>query len=234
MVTAILTSLLSLIGGSLSTLVSLKVFPTTLTKILSEIHQQKNRVLLEDIKKDNQVQIEGLKHDFSKKLEEVKLNYQKNIEIHKTALLDVARYSEYQFKLYNELWASLYDLKHSADELWTLADTSNLKNFAQQLNDTKKKIGQNVLLINEVDYIALMDIIETFEKFRIGKVDLISFRNKRINHNNINQYDIEIIISNEMIKNHYNSLLDKLAIDFKVQISKSTLSMENKNLSSVV
>ncbi|SCB77234.1 hypothetical protein GA0061094_0405 [[Bacillus] enclensis] len=41
----------SFFGGALGTFGILKFFPTLLTNLLSEVHQQKNRVLLEDIKK---------------------------------------------------------------------------------------------------------------------------------------------------------------------------------------
>jgi hypothetical protein len=218
----------SFFGGALGTFGLLKFFPTLLTNLISEVHQQKNRVLLENIRNGHQTQLESLRNDFNVKLEDVRLNSQKMVEDHKNHLQDVARYSEYQFKLYNELWASLYDLKYEADKLWKRASVIHMKSFAKQLFETKKKVGQNILLIRDDHYRALLDIINAFEEFRIGKDDLISIQNRRTNVSMVDRDVVNIIEANEEIKNQYSVLLDRLAGDFKNHVSRSMSSKEEQ------
>jgi hypothetical protein len=224
----ILILITSFFGGALGTFGILKFFPALLINILSEVHLQKNRVLLEDIKKQNQIQLDSLNNDFNVKLEEIRMNSQKAVEDHKNHLLDLARYSEYQFKLYNELWASLYDLKYEAENLWNHASIPHMKSFALQLYETKRRVGQNALLIRDDHYRALIDVIEAFEQFRVGKHDLLSLRNRRTNITTVDREVQTIIDVNRDIKNQYNILLDSLVVNFKNYVSRSSDLKEEK------
>ncbi|MBY0157211.1 hypothetical protein H0178_15570 [Cytobacillus firmus] len=209
--------ILSAIGGAIGSFALYKIAPRTITNLLTEIHQQKNRVLLEDIKKQNQAILVDIQANHTLKLEELKKEYQKELESYKTGLQTVTRYSEYQFKLYNELWVSLFELKNEAQELWERANNRNLTKFVKQLIETKKKIEQNILLINEQHYQTLMDLIATFEKFKIGKVELIRYRNRnRENYiDTIGREELEFIDFNEQVKDEYINLVDTLAKEFK-------------------
>jgi hypothetical protein len=227
-----LNTFLSTIGAVIVTLGIFKIWPTILTNLFREVHKHRNSILLEDIKKEHQVQLEDIKSDLNNKLEEVKMNYQKDIEIHKNHLLDIARYSEYQFKLYNELWASLFDLKYEAENLWKHATLRNMQLFAKQLYETKRKVGQNILLIRSDHYKNLVEIIDAFEQFRVGKNNLITIRNHRISVTSIIRVDREvqeITESNREIKNQYSTLLDRLSVEFKNHVSRST-SMKEEQL----
>ncbi|WGG46484.1 hypothetical protein [Rossellomorea sp. DA94] len=217
-----MSSFFSTLGAVFVTLGILKIFPAILKNILSETHKHRNNKLLEVIKNVHQNQLEGVKSDLNKKLEEVKMNYQKEIENHKNDLLDLARYSEYQFKLYNELWASLYDLKYEADNLWNHASNLHMQSFALQLYETKRRVGQNTLLIRDDHYRALIDTIEAFEQFRVGKHDLISLRNRRTNITTVDREIQNLIDANRDIKNEYNILLDSLVVDFKNYVIRSS------------
>jgi hypothetical protein len=216
----IFVSTISLIG--LGALGLFKIAPSLISSSVSEIQQQRNRVLLEEIKNDAQINLENLKADYTIKLEKVKQDYQKEIEVFKTGLLAVARYSEYQFELYNVLWASLYELKCKAEFLWEHASSRNLTDFANQLNNTKKKIEQNILLINDEHLQDLIGIIDTFERYKLGKRSLIDFRDREENidnrngHREIDRNDLQLFIDhNEQLKNNYICLIDELAVEFK-------------------
>jgi hypothetical protein len=127
-------------------------------------------------------------------------------------------YSEYQFKLYNELWISLYELKSHAEDLWEHASAKNLTKFVKQLKETRKKIEQNFLLINEEHYQPLIQIITTFEKYKLGKVELINYRSRhREGHvdNTIRSDELEFINFNEHVKEEYIKLVEVLAREFK-------------------
>jgi len=215
----VLTPIFSAIGAALGTLGLYSVIPNTIINRLSGIFQHKHNVLLEEIKNNNQISLEDLKADYTLRLEELKKDYQNEIEVYKTGLQTIARYSEYQFKLYNELWTSLYELKSKAEDLWEHASTRNLTKFAEQLKDTKKKIEQNILLINEEHYQALIHIIETFERYKVGKDTLISYRNRprrrEATIDNIGHNELEFIGINEQVKNEYIILVQILANDFK-------------------
>jgi hypothetical protein len=217
MTSELLTLILSVIGGSLGTFGVYSIFPKAITNRISEIHQQKNRVLLEDIKKQNQTLLADLQAENSLKLEKIKKENQKELEGYKTGLQTVARYSEYQFKLYNELWISLFELKSEAEELWDQASDRNLKKFVKQLIETKKKIEQNILLINEEHYQSLIHIIETFETYKIGKVELMGYRNHHRERNNdyIVHDELEFIYFNEQVKDEYIKLVEIIAKEFK-------------------
>lgn len=226
MLVEILTPTLAGIGGVIGTLGLFSIFPKIITNSLSEVHQNKNRKLLEDIKKENQILLADIQAKHTVKLEEMKKGYQKEIEGYKIGLQTVARYSEYQFKLYNELWTSLYELKSKAEELWEHASTRNLTEFASQLRDTKKIIEQNILLINEEHYNALIRIIKTFETYKIGKRNLISIRNSYRNRERVNDIDnvgdneLDFIEINRQVKNEYITLVGLLATEFKKHISE--------------
>lgn len=219
----ILTPVLSAIGGAIGTLGLYSIIPKTIINRITENHRQDNRILLEDLKTNNQIAIEKIKADNTLTLEKLKNNYQKEVEVYKTGLLSVARYSEYQFKLYNELWVGLYELKCKAEDLWEHASSKNLSKFAEQLKLTKRKIEQNILLIKEEHYQDLIRILETFEKYKVGKVNLINLRNSQRRErdiDNIGVDEINFININEEVKNEYIFLVELIAADLKKHLSE--------------
>lgn len=209
MTLGLLTPFLSLIGGTLGTLIFYKILPKTITAHLSENHQQRNRMLLEEIKSDNQIVLESIKNE-----------YQKELEVYKMSLIALDRYSDYQFRLYNELWTSLYELKCKGEDLWEHASSRNLTNFAKQIKETKNKIEQNILLINDEHYDKLINILKTFGKYKIGKENLINYRKlSRDNEFELNFNENDFKTVNQSIKIEYDCLIDMIASDFKRHLS---------------
>ena len=160
-----------------------------------------------------------------KKLDNYKSSNQSDLEKSKSDLalnLDISkRYSLEQFKLYNELWISLYNSKVGGDDLWEVANIKNVKAFAQQLKKTENQIDRHSLLIEDQHYLNLKNLINDFYQFKFGKITLYELRN-----NNSNNYDSqlqvdqikEVIDRNKEIKDKYSSLLVYLKEDFKRQI----------------
>jgi hypothetical protein len=171
--------------------------------------------LLEKDKAKYQEELEGLKLKYQTELE-IKKN---NLEKSKTLFL---RYSEHQFKLYNELWASLCDLKHIGEELWEQAEIQKVKEFSKQLITTKLTVEKSALLIESKHYKDLIKILDNFGKFEFGKMTLISLRNKQtheLENHGVNRIEIRRVIDqNRQTKQGFASLLDCLTITFKKQI----------------
>jgi hypothetical protein len=148
-------------------------------------------------------------------LEKVKSDLALNLEVSK-------RYSSEQFKLYNNLWISLYDLKITGDNLWAVANTRHLKAFVAQLKKTEDQIDRHSLLVEDQDYSNLMKLINNFNQFRLGKNTVVTVVEWR--KNNYNNYDppfdeIETLVHrNAKLKDDYSELLVHLKEDFKRQI----------------
>lgn len=153
-------------------------------------------------------------------IEREKLILNKKLEEHKNQLDILKRqillFNETQFKLYNSLWKTLYDLKQVADELWEGANIKNLNKFIHQLRATQQKIYQNILIIEDTHYNELINLTTTFWNFQVGKKTLIELRK---DSREINNYEIEVTIQNNRhIKENYNNLIFKISQAFKNQI----------------
>jgi hypothetical protein len=170
--------------------------------------------------------LEKDKAKYQKVLEELKTKFQeeleiKKIELEKTKALFL-RYSEYQFNLYNDLWKSLCDLKNIGEELWEKAETKKVKDFSTQLRTTKLTVEKSALLIEDDHYKELIRILDNFGKFEIGKLTLISLRNRQTQElasYGVNEHEIRITIDeNRLLKEEFNIMVDQLSVSFKRQI----------------
>ena len=153
-------------------------------------------------------------------IEKEKLILNKELEKHKRQLEILKRqvllFNETQFKLYNSLWKSLYDLKKVADDLWETASVENLNKFTSQLRATQQKINQNILIVEDTHYNGLINLINIFWGFQVGKKTLIELRKE---NGDINNDEIkDTIQNNRHIKENYNNLIFEIAQAFKNQI----------------
>lgn len=163
---------------------------------------------------------------YQRELEEIKRKYQEELEIKKNELEKskslFLRYSEHQFNLYNELWKSLCDLKHIGEELWERADPQLLKKFSKQLRETKLTVEKSALLIENNHYKSLIDILDKFGSFEIGKFTLITLRNRtahEMDEHGVRDYEIRRVIDdNWQTKQEFIELTEKLSGAFKNQI----------------
>lgn len=152
--------------------------------------------------------LEKIKKDFEKEVED----YKTGLDIHKSVTL---RYSDAQFEQYSKLWASLYDLKISADKLWESASDRNLETFTRQLKSSKIQIEKAGLFIEDADYENLLEILNHFLEYEIGKEKLIKYRR----NNYIDTHQIEQLINeNRERKSSYDTLILKIKHNLRSQI----------------
>lgn len=162
-------------------------------------------------------------------LEQDRTKYQSELENYKTQLeitkLSLSRYSEYQFKSYNELWFSLIELKIAAEHLWDELNVVNLKSFIKQLEQTKINIQTKALLIEESHYEQLKIILDRFDHYQIGKIKLMDIRDKRTNDISlaaaIDEY--QVINDNGEDKKRYEVLLSDIECSFRKQLRSTTI-----------
>ncbi len=170
--------------------------------------------------------LEKDKVKYKKEFEKIKNVYDQELEKYKDQLerakANHLRYSEFQFKLYNDLWGSLVGLRLTADNLWKVAHISNVHAFEQQLRITKKIVEKNRLLIEEKHYEQLFGIFTKFGNFRIGKMLLLDLREQLLTDNNYQLHlDIETAVKeNGEIKEEFDLILDRLAKAFRKQIAE--------------
>lgn len=198
----VITAVLTSIGGASLIILS---FSSWLGKVWA------NRILEKD------------RLNYNKTLEEIKSGYSQDLE-EKKAEIDKSkslyfRYSEHQFSLYTELYRSLYDLKTAADKLWEIADFNKLKDFSKQLNNTIPIVEKSILLIEDEHYLRLTGLLDAFANYRIGKTELIKFRNMTAHNQFVDADDIlQVINSNKINKVRYTELILEIGMLFKRQI----------------
>jgi hypothetical protein len=181
--------------------------------------------LSQSIKHEYAIDLEKYKSDLSSsnsvEIEQFKARIGTEYDIIKASLL---RYSEKQFELYNDLWASLCDLEVCVTNLWEKANLSNLRKLSQQIHDTRLKVRKSALLIEDRHFKELNYVLSEFEGFRFGKEHLIDLRKVRRNQNNqyVDEHDIRDAISNNAeIKNRLVQLLSDMMACLKRQIIKT-------------
>jgi hypothetical protein len=151
---------------------------------------------------------EKIKAKFQNEINE----YQSQLDIIKQITI---RYSDKQFEHYSKLWASLYDLKLLADDLWEQATSARLERFSRQLKSTKTEIEKASLFIENSHYKELTETIKYFSDYQIGKSDLISYRQA----NGYDEYFVQqMIFDNGLKKSAFETLILEVKTDLKKQI----------------
>lgn len=188
---------------------------------------------IENIKNENSEKLESIRKENSEKLESIKNENLKSFNLIQNK--NDARFSELkntkdrfnskQFEIYNTLWTSLIELKFSADDLWEDATQTKLRNFSKKISETKKAIETSSLLLEDIDYTKLKDLLKQFNNFEFGKENLIKLykiknkTNQEMSNYYISDSSIDNIIKiNEQIKNRYDDLISNLRIKFKIQL----------------
>jgi len=127
----------------------------------------------------------------------------------------VARYSEQQFIVYNQLWSSLYDLRVAGDKLWERANEANLRNFARQLKTTTTSVEKGGLFIEDEHYRQLHRILEIFSNYETGKKRLIEIRE----NDYVGEYEAHQITENRNILEEYIELISVIRKSFRNQLN---------------
>ena len=160
---------------------------------------------------------------YSRELEETKAKYERELEKYKVELdrskVKSLRYSEYQFKQYNELWGTLCKLKRLANDLWENSSWKNVESFALHLEKTFNAVDRHQLLIENSHLEQLQKMLNAFDKYRIGKISLKNLQELNKNKSNEVDHNVqELIQSNKKDKEKYIELLKKISSNFKKQI----------------
>jgi hypothetical protein len=165
---------------------------------------------------------------YAKEFEQTKSKYEKQLEKYKQELekskITYLRYSEYQFRIYNELWNKLCKLRDLADELWGDPNLENARAFIFHLKKTVNSVENNRLLIEESHFAELRLILNKFERFNLAKVlsdqlKSLPIKIKASGNDDLDEKFRAAVRSQQHNKNDYDELLEKMALSFKNQIS---------------
>lgn len=157
---------------------------------------------------------------FAKRYEEkIKAKFQNDINSYQSQLdilkQTTIRYSDKQFELYSKLWATLYDLKALGDELWQQATPLKLEKFSRQLKTTKTEIEKASLFIEDSHYSELIELINFFSDYQIGKSELITFHQNQY----YDEFQVNSMIAQNGIKKmQFEDLILVVKSDLKRQI----------------
>lgn len=158
--------------------------------------------------------IESDKLAYASELEKIK--NQLNSDAEKQRLV-FSLYFEGQFKIYNELWITLSDVENEMDNLWVDANSKNLNRFIRALFAAKQKIRNSALLIDKIHYYEIMQVIDSFEKYRFGKEFLV---NSTRGSDGIFEFDIQKIIrENKENREKINRFIDHMLNEMRSKIS---------------
>lgn len=173
---------------------------------------------MEFYKKDLQKEVETEKFKLQQEVEKAKAQYQLETEKNKAKFL---RYSETQFKLYNDLWSALCELETTAEALWESAEVNLVLQLRNKLIEAKKALRKGGLLVEDGDYRQLTDVLQRFEQFQFGKFQLIKLRNRaQLEQAYVNEPQVRNVIdTNGDVRTDYSNLLDGIRRSLKQQIS---------------
>ncbi len=164
--------------------------------------------------------LEKDKAKYQKELEKIKRDYEVHFEGVKAVLL---RYSENQFDIYRQLWASLCELKLAADNLWAMANLDRIADFSNQLNKTKFWLEQSSLFVEDIHYHRLNNTFISFEDFLFGKGMLLGLRNDpTLTKAEAEERIRTTIQNNRYCREQFTTTLSELREYFKAHISGQT------------
>lgn len=204
-----LIDVMKIVGLSLASLVSGAGVLALLIRVSSKWIGQR---MLDHYNNRHETELEKIKADYSSALAKTQHEYDKIERKHYL-------YSQSQFELYNSLWKQLIYTRRMADDLWTDANPHKIPSFAEQISQTKHVIEENMLLIEESHYEALLKLMNEFENFNIGKRKLIELRQTTVENVLENIEDISRMIEeNGGAKDRYDSLVTQVGNYFRAQI----------------
>lgn len=156
-------------------------------------------------------------------LEQDRFRYQSEIEKLRNELTSqrekgnfaFSMYFEGQFKIYNDLWVSLVELRHWVDQLWADATSRNLRNFIRALEKAQRQIQNSALLIESDHYNQINAAMQAFADYKVGKEGLVSGRNAhQIDDNEVR----EIIEGNQQNRQLIVQFTDEMLAKMRSQL----------------
>jgi len=138
-------------------------------------------------------------------------------------------YAQAQFEAYCDAWKSLQALRLLGDDLWEVATSEKLVRFAEQLRRTTTVVREGEIFFEDNDRTQLLDVLEVFARFRVGKGYLIHIRS-RGDIGAFSEEDerhaiwmvTEQIKDNRNAKRQYDKLLEDIRDSFRRRLSTQT------------
>lgn len=126
------------------------------------------------------------------------------------------RYSDKQFQMYNELWASLCDFESAMNAAWDEATQNTVDALKEQIRKTKQTIRKSAILIEENTYKQLNSMFDKMNEFLSGKELLEKLKNNQ--PNTVTIHKLAVAHENQKIKDHLTVLIDELRISIRDQV----------------
>lgn len=123
-----------------------------------------------------------------------------------------------QIRLCRDICKSLQQLVFAGDSLWAEASPNNLEEFQEAVEEVKSVIEQNAVFFEPEDLRELRKMIGIFEKFKIGKEELINLRMFSGHNQNFDRLIKLQISRNGRYKRKYDLLVEKIRMSFKARI----------------
>ncbi|MFH0261371.1 hypothetical protein ACGRH2_13270 [Vibrio barjaei] len=148
------------------------------------------------------------------KLEKLQSKYSLVLEKERVAH---QRYSDSQFKTYNEVWAVLCEVERVCENLWVKARPQDVRILARTIKEARQQLKSGALLFEESDYKLLNDLFDDFGNFQFGKHRLAEFRQNQTGY--YDDQDVYTLIENNReIRERYQVILTRIKNDFRSQI----------------
>ena len=134
------------------------------------------------------------------------------------------RYANSQYEAYCDIWKSLQALRLAGDDLWEEVTTANLLEFAERLRRATTVAREGEIFFEDKDRKNLLEVLNRFGRFYIGKQRLIEIRSKQQIEEWGSEKYIQMDISGQIATNHeykiqYEQLLEQIRISFKRRLS---------------
>lgn len=135
------------------------------------------------------------------------------------------RFKNAQFEAYANVWKSLQALRLAGDDLWEKADIKNLSRFADKLRKTITVVREGDLFFEEDDRKNLLESLNEFGRFRLGKRRLIEIRSIPEFEEDVRRGYLPLAQVTEQIEENYRykvkyeKLLEKIRVSFKERLS---------------
>ena len=174
------------------------------------------------IEHEYKIKLEKYKSDLKAETDKMLLELQANANIEfERFKVKIGPYSEKQFERYNELWIKLTELRHTMEDLWISADERTLNKFSKDLNNTFRILEKSALLIEPSHYNELIESLNVFAKYQIGKRTLINIRQHTGDRyvQGITEQIQELISNNGQQRDRLNNAMQNLMDEMRRQIN---------------
>lgn len=212
--------------GAILIFVSRKWFIERLKGSISHEYNCELELYKDGLRRKTESELESHKNELRRQTETglEQLKSAMSLEVEK-AKLKLTFYSEKQFRIYNDLWLNLCELKIAMDDLWAVVNQDTLLTFQQQLLKTDDLLEKGALLVEQRHYQELKAILNDFGNYRLGKQSLYELRQEQDEVRSFNTEDIRRLTEeNRQCRARLASYLPQMRECLRWQISGQSVS----------